>query len=304
MTGSPCSSSSTNGRHPNLIQQQSCRDSRVSDKLRRMAIKNSYESRSLCGTNGIQAESALAESISPSSTGKLLPSLTTKQPPNSQKHPGRSKRPVLKVSPPRAVSSTAMPGSNRVSPSAVHDVGASAGDDPDVVDETKKSSLQVPADSSIPSAHDHLRRSTSHSSVALNGTSSLSQPTGDTSSYIYHVPDRLISRGRSRSQSRVHAHMRTHNIPTSTLKRSSSYSTVALNRTGHYPSPPALVPSPPSTTAAPLNCVNCPACPQPPYSHQHNHHHHCGGSQGRSHHQLDRMLTQPSTTYSRQNKVW
>lgn len=296
MTGSPSSSSGTQARHPNLLQQQGCRDNRLSDKLRRMAIKNAYESRSLCGASSIEPDTILVEEKA-SSPGKILPSLAgnNKSAASSTRRYSSSrsaKRPAQKtlsspIASSRARSSSARvhsPSSTKSSSSAVHDVGASAGVDPEVMiiysEDTKPSctaSLQQRAvdaatntddnsstvSSSVPA---HLRRSTSHSSVAVNSTasSSLSQPMGsETSSYIYHVPGRMISRGRSRSQSRVHAHMHTHNIvpgPRS-LKRSSSHSTVALHRTNHYPVPPpsmAHVP-PPSSAAPPLHGGGPPA---------------------------------------------
>lgn len=309
MTGSPGSNSGsgTQARHPNLLQQHGCRDNRLSDKLRRMAIKNAYESRSPCGTSSIEQDTTLVEEKA-SSPGKILPSLSSNKQAsqNSNSNPHRysssrsAKRPVQKTLSSPIASSRAKSSSARVhSPSstgsstkssstAVHDVGASAGVDPEIAihheDDTTNSKRitasmrqkTVDATTNTDDAGDdnssttssstvpaHLRRSTSHSSVAVNSTSaassSLSQPMGpgETSSYIYHVPGRMISRGRSRSQSRVHAHMHTHNIiPSLSLKRSSSHSTVALHRTNHYPVPPpssSMVHVPPSNVAAALH---------------------------------------------------
>lgn len=314
MTGSPCSTSGTSGRHPNLLQQEGCRDKGISDKLRRMAIKNSYESRSLCGSGAgeiQQEQSPLIENVSRASTSKLLPSLTGKQL-SSHRYSlsSRSKRPAPKpaASPrPRAFSSSVVRhGSRKVSPgpSSVHDVGASAGDDPKV-DETTRPSLhqaagdgagkdQQPSGGGSGAIPAHLmRRSTSHSSVALQGSSSLSQPSHDSSSYIYHLPARIISRGRSRSQSRVHAHMHTHNGPSLSLKRSSSHSTVALNRTAHHQHYPSCPPSlgvtthtsieqakgtAPSTTPHSKLCTTVsaesPHRQHTPHHHHYNHHQH------------------------------
>ena len=337
MTGSPCSTGSTSGRHPNLLQQQGCRDNGVSDKLRRMAIKNSYESRSLCGSGAgdIQAVPALVEKASQAPTGKLLPTVTKQLSSHRYSLSSRSKRPAQKQlsAPPRSASAAVR---TKVSPSTVHDVGASAGDDPKVDEaktETQTASLQAPPDvdplSAIPA---HLRRSTSHSSVAVNGTSSLSQPSGDSSSYIYHIPNRLIQRGRSRSQSRVHAHMHTHNIPTLSLKRSSSHSTVALNRTSHHlhpgqhqypcsPCPSSLVP-PSHVRGTPTPAATSPATPlsasmgvvhhpEPPHHHNHHHlhrHHHCYGngwmgSLSQDHFDGVAAVPAPSTISSGHNKV-
>ena len=295
MTGSPSSNSGTQARHPNLLQQQGCRDNRLSDKLRRMAIKNAYESRSMCGASSIEPETTLVEE-KPSPGKILLPSLPgnksvlSASTQNSHRYSSSrsTKRPAQKTLSSPIASSRVRVHSNSPSTSssaksgstAVHDVGARAGVDPKIIihdyEDTSKQSrtasgmrqkannaatnTDVNDDSSSTTSSSmpvHLRRSTSHSSVAVNGTatsSSLSQPMGsETSSYIYHVPGRMISRGRSRSQSRVHAHMHTHNIiPSLSLKRSSSHSTVALHRTNHYPIPlpSSMVHVPPSSAAA------------------------------------------------------
>ncbi len=291
MTGSPSSNSGTQARHPNLLQQQSCRDNRLSDKLRRMAIKNAYESRSLCGASSIEPDTTLIEEKASSSGKVLLPSLPGNKSSTQNSHRYSSsrsaKRPAQKTLSSPIASSRARSSSARVhfpstttksSSTAVHDVGASAGVDPEVIITQHEDSKQIrtasgqhkaadaatntdvnddsrsTTSSSIP-AHLKLRRSSSHSSVTVNSTasSSLSQPMGgETSSYIYHVPGRMISRGRSRSQSRVHAHMHTHNIiPSLSLKRSSSHSTVALHRTNHYPvPPPSMAHVPPSSASA------------------------------------------------------
>ena len=287
MTGSPCSNSGTQARHPNLLQQQGCRDNGISDKLRRMAIKNAYESRSLCGASSTEPDTALVEKAS---AGKLLPSVASKPSPNLHRYSSRSKRPAQKtLSTPSRSSRTgsvaaiaSVTGSRKVqSPSTVHDVGASAGDDPEIMKQKTDATIDTDADDSSTTSTipPHLHRSTSHSSVAVNSTasSSLSQPMGDSSSYIYHVPGRMISRGRSRSQSRVHAHMHTHNIPTLSLKRSSSHSTVALHRTNHhFPIPPShYVPSDAphgSAMTTPLNYSNA-VGPEPLYDSYHHHHH-------------------------------
>ena len=318
MTGSPSSNSGTQARHPNLLQQQGCRDNRISDKLRRMAIKNSYESRSLCGASSIEQDTTFAEE-KVTSLGKILPSLSGNRPASSASNSNnphrysssRSKRPAQKTLSSPIASSRARSSSTKVhspfsksSSTAMHDVGASAGVDPEIIihneDKTAASVHQKitattntdagddnssTTSSSVPA---HLRRSTSHSSVAVNNTasSSLSQPMGgDTSSYIYHIPGRIISRGRSRSQSRVHAHMHTHNVPGLSLKRSSSHSTVALHRTNHYPIPPPSSMShvPPSSAAphghaspaviTPLNYSNG-IGPEPLYDSYLNHNHH------------------------------
>lgn len=307
MTGSPCSNSGTQARHPNLIQQQGCRDNRLSDKLRRMAIKNAYESRSMSGASSIEPDTTLVEEKA-SSPGKILPSLPGNKPTSSALNSSnphrysssRSKRPAQKtlsspIASSRARSSSARvhsPSASKSSSTAVHDVGASAGVDPEIIihhestNSKQNSSMQQTAvdaatntdagddnssttSSTVPA---HLRRSTSHSSVAVNSTasSSLSQPMGgETSSYIYHVPGRMISRGRSRSQSRVHAHMHTHNIiPSLSLKRSSSHSTVALHRTNQYPiPPPSMAHVPPSSAAPPSHGHGSPAAVTTPLNH-------------------------------------
>ena len=339
MTGSPCSNSGTQARHPNLLQQQGCRDNRLSDKLRRMAIKNAYESRSTCGASSIEPETTLVEE-KPSPGKILLPSLpgnksALSSTQNSHRYSSSrsTKRPAQKTLSSPIASSRARLHSNSPSTSssakssstAVHDVGARAGVDPKIIihdcEDTSKqirtasmrqktnnaaTNTDVNDDSSSTTSSSmpvHLRRSTSHSSVAVNSTatsSSLSQPMGsETSSYIYHVPGRMISRGRSRSQSRVHAHMHTHNIiPSLSLKRSSSHSTVALHRTNHYPIPPpsSMAHVPPSSAAAapplhghgfppvaaavttPLNYSNGIVEPDEPLydsyrNHQHHRHH-------------------------------
>lgn len=323
MTGSPCSNSGTQARHPNLLQQQGCRDNRLSDKLRRMAIKNAYESRSLCGASSIEPDTKLVEE-KPSPGKILLPSLpgnksalSSTQNSHRYSYSRSAKRPAQKTLSSPIASSRARVHSTsaKSSSTAVHDVGASAGVDPEIIIHCEDTSKQIRTasmrqkaatntdvnddSSSITSSSVpvHLRRSTSHSSVAVNSTatsSSLSQPMGgETSSYIYHVPGRMISRGRSRSQSRVHAHMHTHNIiPSLSLKRSSSHSTVALHRTNHYPiPPPSMAHVPPSRVAAapppslhshgpppvvttPLNYSNGAVEPDEPlYDSYRNHHH-------------------------------
>ena len=300
MTGS----SSTSGRHPNILKQERCREKGISDKLWRMAIKNSYESRSLCGGAGAeiqQEHSSLIDNVSKAPNGKLLPSLVNKQLcTHRYSLSSRSKRPAPKLATsPKALSAaaavrTGSSGSGKVTsssvPSSVHDVGASAGEDPKV-DDNKRQRLRTtlshtPNGSTSLAIPPHLilRRSTSHSSVSVHGAnSSLSQPSNEQSSYIYHIPNRIITRGRSRSQSRVHAHMHTHNIPTLALKRSSSHSTVALNRTTphhhhqhhHYPScPSALLSSPHHTSTQTTPLTSCTTVPPAAESPQHSHHRH------------------------------
>ena len=276
MTGSACSSSSTGARHPSLLQQQGCRENEDNDKLRRMAIKNSYESRSLCGGPGVssvvQPDLGLVENASKASTAKILPSLAAnKQLYNPHRHSSKCRRPAQKpaqaqsctstptTTRPRSLSAAMRISTTKIHPSTVHDVGASAGDDPRL-GAGSKTAPQLVSDTGTHMLADSKGSSKSRSSAHVAGSSeltsvSLSQPNADSStssSYIYHIPNRMIQRGRSRSQSRVHAHMHTHNVvPSLSMKRSSSHSTVALHRTGHHhhhhPSPLAsIVPSPPT----------------------------------------------------------
>ena len=275
MTGAPCSTSTTGARHPNLLQQQGCRDNGDTDKLRRMAIKNSYDMCSSGGAGGgetqLDLKLAAAESSSSSkgmaASAKVLPSLAAnRQLYNPHRHSSkcRNGRPTPKpahaqqstsTTRPRSLSAAMRIGScSKVHPSSTvlqHDVGASAGEDP-----KQLTKIAAPLH-----ALDDLKGTKSHPTLGDLTSVSLSQPAAEStgSSYIYHIPSRLIQRGRSRSQSRVHAHMHTHNVvPSLSMRRSSSHSTVALHRTSaaahhhhrHHPSPPsslplALLPPPP-----------------------------------------------------------
>ena len=85
MTGSNPLNGSTNGRHPSLLQQQGCRHD-LGDQLRRRAIRNSYECRSLCGTASTQANYSMATDlyVEAPENRKLLPPLSHKKQPLSK----------------------------------------------------------------------------------------------------------------------------------------------------------------------------------------------------------------------------
>ena len=193
MTGSSPSNGSTNGRHPNLLLQQGkvlC----CGDKLRRMAIRNSYETRSLSGT------SAISRSTKPSAASPawcVLPPLHSKQPPAVQRLKRRGISPA---------SLLCMEGRPRSSSNAI-------GSD---ILTSQKELLST------------LKRSSSHSSVAVNRTT----PTlhNGMSSYVFPTPSskRATTRGCKRV---AYENIKLKDTQTPPLHRSSSCSTVTANGT-------------------------------------------------------------------------
>jgi len=190
----------TGGYHPSLLQENWKARPTVdqSDLLRRMAIRNSYESKSLGGTVGISC-------IPVPTISAPVPTISAPAPiPASALLPTIEQRAAT-------LQRVRRSGPRPVSPASMLCIEGRP--------KTSSDQLQVFGGT--------LRRSSSHSSVAHNRITPTIQ-TGS-SSYVYHTPSgRKI--GANKQQRQNYENVRIQPLPQlqSDMKRSSSYSTVAI----------------------------------------------------------------------------
>ena len=166
-----------------------------SDALRRMAIRNSYETRSLGGTCGLRCTTT-------PSTAHLLPPVII-QSTNVQR--GRRR------------------GERSLSPTSLHYV--------DGRPRSSSDQLHVTGVSRDPSGS--LKRSSSQSNVAVHKTAPTIQ--AENSSYVYHTPSGRKIGNASRRKAYENVRLLAPPQTQSDMKRSSSCSTVTANSTSLKP---------------------------------------------------------------------
>lgn len=187
----------TDARHPNLIYEQAqSKSTRLqNDALRRMAIRNSYETRSLGGatTQRCTIDNYGCTNSPSTSPSHILPPISKRSPTlqRSKHKPQRS-----------------------LSPASVRCFNGGSVDHLQVVGVGREFGGS-------------MKRSSSHSSVAMKKTTPTIQ-TGS-SSYVYHTPSgRRIGSTNKMKQGCENVQMQVPQSPLD-IRRSSSYSTVSVN---------------------------------------------------------------------------
>ncbi len=194
----------TGARHPNRLQEQDHKQNAKaqSDTLRRMAMRNSYDTRSLGSTPALRCSTRSSSNTTPctSPSHTLLP-------------------PISKRSP--TLQQTKRKEQRSMSPANVR-----------YLDERPRSSSdQLQCLGIKKETSGTLKRSSSQSSVAMNKTTSTIQ-TGS-SSYVYHTPSgRRIGSTNRKAYENVKLQVVSSQLENQTdIKRSSSWSTIAANST-------------------------------------------------------------------------
>ncbi len=190
------SACNTRACHPRVLQdptyKQTVAVNAHRDSLRRMAMRNSYETRSLGACTLL---STVASSTSP---GHLLPPIQ-KRSPTMQRHALRDKRSSSPAASLQYFDSRPLSSSDHLQ-----------------VLGTKKGVLGL-----------SLKRSSSHSSIAMNKTTSTIQ--SGSSSYVYHTPSGRKIGSTSRKSYESTKLLVPPGLQQTDMKRSSSCSTVAAN---------------------------------------------------------------------------
>ncbi len=190
----------TRARHPSRLQEQDRKQNAKdqSDLLRKMAMRNSYDTRSLGSTPALRCSTRSSTTPCTSPSHTLLPPIS-KNSPTLQRTNCKEKR---SMSP---ASARYLDGRPRSSSDQLQ-------------------CLAIKKDSS-----GTLKRSSSQSSVAMNKTTPTIQ-TGS-SSYVYHTPSgRRIGSTNRKSYENVKLQVPPQ-LDQTDIKRSSSWSTVAANST-------------------------------------------------------------------------